>query len=113
MFKLKANYDESEDEEDVNLKLQGSTLLASAMLPNEDLMRLTNVQMNLPRFSQVALFDWQIKKSKVTERAAVAKDDVDGKNCASLMGVESKWDPAWGFVIYTIIYLIYPPRKLP
>ena len=57
MFKLKANYDESEDEEDVNLKLQGSTLLASAMLPNEDLMRLTNVQMNLPRFSQVALFD--------------------------------------------------------
>lgn len=76
----KANYDESEDEEDVDLKLQGSAPpSSSAVLPvDED----DEIDLCSDELAEI-LADGpirQMKKSKVTERAAVAKEEADGED---------------------------------
>jgi len=72
------NYDESEDEEDIDLKPQGSTP-SSAVLPvDED----DEVDLCSDELAEI-LADGPISratKSKVTEKAAVAKDEVDGED---------------------------------
>lgn len=74
------NYDESEDEDDVDLKPKGSALpSSSAVLPvDED----DEVDLCSDELAEI-LADGpvrQVKKSKVPERAAVAKDEVDGED---------------------------------
>jgi len=76
----KANYDESDDEEDVDLKSQGSTPPpSSAVLPvdHDDEIDLCSDELT------EILADGPIshvKKSKVTEKAAVVKDKVDDED---------------------------------
>ena len=74
----KVNYNELEDEEDINLKLHGAALpSSSAVLPvDED---NNKVDLCLDELAEI-LADGpiqQLKKHKVAETAAIAKDKVD------------------------------------
>ena len=73
----KSNYDESEDEEDVDL---GSTLpSSSAVLPVD---ADNEIDLSSEELAEI-LADGPIrrmKQHKVTERGAVAKDKVDGED---------------------------------
>ena len=74
------NYDESEDEEDVDLKPEGYTLpSSSAVLPvdEDDEINLCSVEL------AEILADGPISrvtKSKAAEKAAVSKDEVDNED---------------------------------
>ena len=64
-------------------------------------------------------------KSNVTDKAAVAKDEMDGEDGGDFEGVWAKRLAAlapqkkhviltcdlWKFVIYYVIYIIYTPQK--
>jgi len=110
-----ANYDESEDEEDIDLKPQGTPPSSSAVLPvDED----DEIDLCSDELAEI-LADGPITratKTKVTENAAFAKvDSEDGGDFELNDWVYKKTrdltcDLAV-FVIYTVIYLIYPPQK--
>ena len=73
------NYDESEDEEVIDLKPQGSTLPSSSAVPvDEDDER----DLCSDELAEI-LADGpipQAMKSKVTKKVAIAKDEVDGED---------------------------------
>jgi hypothetical protein len=75
----KVHYDESEDEEDVDLKPQTSTPpSSSAMLPvDED--DASEIDLSSDELAEI-LADGPIshgKKSRTTDKAAIAKDEMD------------------------------------
>jgi hypothetical protein len=75
-----ANYEESEDEEDIDLKPEGSTLPSlSAVLPIDEDVEIDLCSDELAEI----LADGPIPratKSKVTEKVAVAMDEVDNED---------------------------------
>jgi len=78
------NYDDEEDEEDVDLKRQGSTPPpSSAVLPvDQD----DEIDLCSDEFAEI-LADGpisRVKKSNVTEREALAKDEVYDEEAVSL-----------------------------
>ena len=74
------NYDDLEDEEDVDLKPQDSTPpSSSAVLPVDDYNEIDLCSDELAEILADGPIS-QVTKSKVTEKAAIAKDESDGED---------------------------------